>query len=418
VERATRLILECCGGRAGPLSDMQGALPACEPIRVRTARVARLLGVAIPAATIATLFTRLGFSFERVDEDFLVTPPSYRFDLVIEEDFVEEIARIHGFDAIPAVAARHAQTMVPYAEAVRPAMAVKQRLVARGWQEAITFSFVSSAWESTLFPARDGRTAPIAVTNPIAAHLDVMRTTLAGGLLDVLRTNLARKHERVRVFEAGRCFWRADQGYHQPVRLGGLAYGDVLPEQWGCAARPVDLFDVKGDLEGLVAPRNLTTERAEHALLHPGRAASVLLDGSPVGWIGELHPRIVKEFEIPRAPILFELDLLSLLTGGLPVARAVSRLPVVRRDLAVVVADSLPVQEILSALEAASPGHVEAIRLFDVYRGPGIEQGKKSLAILVLMQDTERTLTDVKIDATMAGLLQVLSSRFDATLRQ
>jgi len=418
VERATRLILECCGGRAGPLSDLQGALPRSEPIRVRTARVTRLLGVAVPAATIAALFGRLGFSFERVGEDFLVTPPSYRFDLGIEEDFVEEIARLHGFDAIPAVASRHAQTMLPDAEAVRPAMATKRRLVARGWQEAITFSFVSSAWESTLFPARDGRAAPIAVMNPIAAHLDVMRTTLAGGLLDVLRTNLARKHERIRVFEVGRCFWRADQGYDQPVRLGGLAYGDALPEQWGSAARSVELFDVKGDLDALVAPRTLTTVRTEHALLHPGRAASVLVDGSPVGWLGELHPRIVKEFEIPRAPILFELDLASLLTCGLPTARAVSRLPVVRRDMAVVVADSLPAQEILTALGAAKPAHVDAITLFDVYRGPGIERGKKSLAILVLMQDTERTLTDVEIDATVAGLLQVLASRFGATLRQ
>jgi len=162
----------------------------------------------------------------------------------------------------------------------------------------------------------------------------------------------------------------------------------------------------------------LTTVRTEHALLHPGRAASVLVDGSPVGWLGELHPRIVKEFEIPRAPILFELDLASLLTCGLPTARAVSRLPVVRRDMAVVVADSLPAQEILTALGAAKPAHVDAITLFDVYRGPGIERGKKSLAILVLMQDTERTLTDVEIDATVAGLLQVLASRFGATLRQ
>jgi phenylalanyl-tRNA synthetase beta chain len=308
--------------------------------------------------------------------------------------------------------------MLPDAEAVRPAMAIKRRLVACGWQEAITFSFVSSAWESTLFPARDGRTAPIAVTNPIAAHLDVMRTTLAGGLLDVLRTNLARKHERVRVFEAGRCFWRADQGYAQPVRLGGLAYGDALPEQWGYAARAVDLFDVKGDLAGLVAPRALTTARTDHALLHPGRAASVLVDGSPVGWLGELHPRIVKELELPRAPILFELDLASLLDCGLPAAHPVSRLPVVRRDLAVVVADSLPAQEVLAALEASKPRHVDAIRLFDVYRGGAIGHGKKSLAILVLMQDTERTLTDADIDATVAGLLQILNARFGATLRQ
>jgi phenylalanyl-tRNA synthetase beta chain len=308
--------------------------------------------------------------------------------------------------------------MLPDPEAVRPGIALKRRLVACGWQEAITFSFVSSAWESTLFPARDGRTAPIAVKNPIATHLDVMRTTLAGGLIDVLRTNLARKQERIRVFESGRCFWRANQGYDQPLRLGGLAYGDALPEQWGCATRSVDLFDVKGDLEGLVAPRILTTERFEHALLHPGRAARVLVDAMPVGYLGELHPRLVKEFELPRAPVLFELDLASLLAGGLPMARPLSKLPVVRRDMSVVVADSLPAQKVLAALDAAKPVHVDAIRLFDVYRGAGIEPGKKSLAILVLMQDTERTLTDVDIDATVAGLLRILVARFGATLRQ
>jgi phenylalanyl-tRNA synthetase beta chain len=418
VERATRLILDCCGGRAGPLCDVRGALPQCEPIRVRPARVARLLGVKVPVGTIAAIFGRLGFSFKRVGEDFLVTPPSYRFDLAIEEDFVEEIARLYGFDAIPAVASAHQQTMLPDPDALRPGIALKRRLVAYGWQEAITFSFVSSSWESTLFPARDGRTAPIAVKNPIAAHLDVMRTTLAGGLIDVLRTNLARKQERIRVFESGRCFWRANQGYEQPLRLGGLAYGDALPEQWGRVTRSVDLFDVKGDLEGLVAPRTLTTERFLHALLHPGRAARVLVDAVPVGYLGELHPRLVKEFELPRAPVLFELDLASLLAGGLPMARPVSKLPVVRRDVSVVVADSLPAQEVLAALDAAKPVHVDTIRLFDVYRGPGIEPGKKSLAILVLMQDTERTLTDVDIDATVAELLRILVARFGATLRQ
>ena len=296
-------------------------------------------------------------------------------------------------------------------------MAIKRLLVARGWQEAITFSFVNSAWESTLFPARDARAAPIRVRNPIATHLDVMRTTLAGGLIDVLRTNLSRKQERLRVFEAGRCFWRAAQGYEQPLRLGGLAYGDALPEQWGCTARPVDLFDVKGDLAGLVAPRTLTTERAEHPLLHPGRAARVRVDAVEAGWLGELHPRIAKEFELPRSPILFELDLATLLLGRPPVARPVSRLPVVRRDLAVVLADGIPAQEVVSALEAAKPPLVDHIRLFDVYRGPGIDPGQKSLAILVLMQDTERTLTDVDIDATMAELLRILAVRFGATLR-
>jgi phenylalanyl-tRNA synthetase beta chain len=256
------------------------------------------------------------------------------------------------------------------------------------------------------------------VQNPIANHLDVMRTTLAGGLIETLRTNLARKHERIRVFEAGRCFIRAGQLCDQPLRIGGLAYGPAAPEQWGVPKRPVDLFDVKGDLEAFVAPRTLTTERAPHPLLHPGRAARVEVDGEPAGWLGELHPRLVLHFDLPRAPVLFELDLIPLTRRPLPAAQPVSRLPIVRRDFAVVVDEGVPASALLHVLMIAKPARVEAIRLFDVYRGAGLPQGKKSLAILVLMQDTERTLTDADIDATLAELLRVLRDRFGATLRQ
>ncbi len=400
------------------MGDEQGRLPRRAPVRLRTARVARLLGISVPDGEIASLFRRLGLAFERSGDGFLVTPPSYRFDLVIEEDLVEEIARLHGYDAIPAAASAHVQSMLAKPETAAPSIALKRTLVTRGWQEVITFSFVSSAWEATLFPPHAERTAPVAVLNPIASHLDVMRTTLAGGLIDVLRTNLARKQDRVRVFEAGRCFARMGQGYDQPMRLGGLAYGDALPEQWDVAKRSVDLFDVKGDLEALVAPRALTTERAAHPALHPGRAARVLVDGATVGWLGELHPRVVKEFQLPRAPILFELDHLPLTTRALPAALPVSKVPVVRRDLAVVVDDGLPAQELIAALVAGKPPRVEAVRLFDVYRGPGIGPGKKSLAILVLIQDTERTLTDAEIDATVAQLLRIAIDQFGATLRQ
>jgi phenylalanyl-tRNA synthetase beta chain len=418
VERATQLIIEICGGHAGPTGDAQGKLPRRDPVRVRPARVARLLGIDVPEATIAALFSRLGFAFKRAGDHLLVTPPSYRFDLAIEEDFVEEIARLHGYDAIPAIAAAHVQTMLRAPEDSVAPIIIKQRLVARDWQEVITFSFVSSSWEAVLFPRTDERAPPVAVLNPIASHLDVMRTTLAGGLIDVLCTNLARKQDRVRVFEAGRCFTRAGEGYDQPLRLGGLAYGDALAEQWGAAKRAVDIFDVKGDLEALVAPRAVTTERSEHPALHPGRTARVLLDGEPIGWLGELHPRVVRTFDLPRAPMLFEVDLLPLLNRPLPAARPVSRLPVVRRDLAIVVDEALPARELLAALADAKPVVVDAIRLFDVYRGPGIGPGKKSLAILVLIQDTERTLTDAEIDATVAQLLRTAVDRFGATLRQ
>ncbi len=418
VERATQLMLEICGGRAGPLGNVTGILPRRDAVRVRPARVARLLGLAIPEATIATLFDRLQLAYTRAGADFLVTPPTYRFDLAIEEDFVEEIARLVGYDAIPATPAAHVQAMLPDPEAGVAVGTLKRQLVARDWQEAITFSFVSSAREAALFPDRDATAAPIAVLNPIASHLDVMRTTLAGGLIEVLRTNLARKHERVRVFEVGRCFVRAGDRFDQPRRIGGLAYGLSAPEQWGLAKRPVDLFDVKGDLEALVAPCMLVAEAVTHPMLHPGRGARLRLDGQAVGWLGELHPRLVKALEIPRAPVLFELDLDPLTARPIPVAQPVSRLPVVRRDFAVVVDEALPASTVLDALMAVKPAPVETIRLFDVYRGTGLPPGKKSLAILVLMQDTARTLTDTEIDATVASLLRVLQDRFGGTLRQ
>jgi phenylalanyl-tRNA synthetase beta chain len=417
VERATQLIVEICGGRAGPLDDVVGVLPPREPVRVRPARVKRLLGIDVPDETIGTLFARLGLAFTRDGKDFIVTPPSSRFDLAIEEDFVEEIARLVSYDAIPAKPSAHVQTMLPDPEDAISPLALKRMLAARDWQEAVTFSFVSSATEAKLFPERASAAAPIAIQNPIASHLDVMRTTLAGGLLEVLQTNLARQHDRIRVFEVGRCFLRDSNGAEQPMRIAGLAYGPAVPEQWGAAKRQVDFHDVKGDLEALVAPRKLATEASGHPLLHPGRSARVTLDGAAIGWLGELHPRLAKDFELPRAPIFFELDVAPLLPHPMPAAQPVSKLPVVRRDFAVVVDEAIPAGALLDALEAARPPRVLALRLFDLYRGPGLPSGRKSLAILVLMQDTERTLTDADIDATLADLLRVLQVRFGAVLR-
>jgi phenylalanyl-tRNA synthetase beta chain len=308
--------------------------------------------------------------------------------------------------------------MLPTPEAKTTCSVLAHRLVARDWQEAITFSFVNSLWEAALHPNRPNSAAPIAVLNPIARHHDVMRTTLAGGLVDVLRTNLARRHDRIRVFEIGRCFLRTDQGFAQPQKVGGLAYGNADGEQWGTPMRQVDLFDVKADLQALVWPRDLATERGTHPALHPGRAATVTLDGKEIGWLGELHPRLVGHFELPRAPILFELDIDALGAAKVPVAQPISRLPVARRDLAIVVDDALPAQTIIAALRALALPQIDTIRLFDVYRGAGLPRGKKSLAILVLMQDTERTLTDAEMDAIVARLLRVVADNFGGSLRQ
>jgi phenylalanyl-tRNA synthetase beta chain len=416
IERATQLIIEICGGRAGPLSDAiaQPDLPRRDPVRVRSARIARLLGVAIPDSIIAEVFTRLELPFTCNDGEFLVTPPSRRYDLAIEEDFVEEVARIHGYEAIPATARAHIEHMLPDPEAQRPRSAIKRALAARDWQEIVTFGFVSSATEAALDPAAN----PVKVLNPIAAHQDVMRTSLLPGLIDTLVTNVNRKAPRVRIFELGRTFHRAGPGFDQPLRLGGLAYGPAAPEQWATPMRDVDFFDVKGDLEALAAPRRIKTRRHVYAALHPGRSAQIDIAGKAVGWLGELHPRLVRHFDLQRAPVVFEIDLAALTDGELPAGRPVSRQPVVRRDLALVVGEEVPAQALLDALDAAKPPHVISLGLFDVYRGRGLTDGQKSLAILVLMQDTSRTLTDADIEATEALLLSVARDKFGAMLRQ
>jgi len=273
---------------------------------------------------------------------------------------------------------------------------------------------VSSQMEAAL----DAAAQPIKVQDAIAAQLDVMRTALLPGLVETLRANLNRKIGRARMFELGRTFRRQPPGFEQPLRVGGLAYGPADPEQWGTARRDVDFFDVKGDLEALMAPRLLVTERFAHPTLHPGRCARILVEGREAGWLGELHPRLVREFELPKAPVAFELDLDILTSGRLPTARPVSRFPIVRRDLALVVDENLPAQTLLQALERAKPAHVISLGLFDVHQGRGLTDGRKSLAILVLMQDTSRTLTDADIDATEALLLSVAREQFGATLRQ
>jgi phenylalanyl-tRNA synthetase beta chain len=415
VEHATELLVAICGGHAGPLSDVKGPLPAREPVRVRASRVRRLLGVELSIAQIAEVFTRLHFDFTRDGDDFVVTPPSYRFDLAIEEDFVEEVARIHGYESIPATTGAHRTAMLTLPETLRPLPALRERLVARDWQEIISFGFVDSQVEAALDPSG----TPIRVLNPIAAQRDVMRRTLLPGLLEALQTNLNRRESRLRLFEIGRVYREARATEDaQPMRIGGLALGDSLPEQWSSKpARTVDFFDVKGDLEALASPRRVTTERAEHPWLHPGRSARVLVERVEAGWIGELHPRLVRGFQLPKTPVVFEVDLAAFTARPVPSVRAVSRQPVVRRDVAVVLDDAVPAQAVLDALQSEKAAHVESIAIFDAYRGAGLPPGRKSVAILVLMQDTARTLTDADIEATVADIVALLARRFGATLR-
>ncbi len=413
LDRATQLILEICGGESGPVSEALGTLPARTPVKLRVSRVERVLGVALKSADIAPMLARLGMKAQETGNEFSVTPPSYRFDIAIEEDLIEEVARVHGYENIAAHAPQAAMRMLPHVEAQRPVSALREALVLRDYQETVNYSFVEAEWEKDLC----GNTAPVALQNPIAAQMAVMRSGLLGGLLASLRTNLARKQPRVRLFEIGGCFSaKPGNGYQQNERVGGLAYGAALPEQWGAAARNVDFYDAKGDVEALLGLRHAQFEAAQHPASHPGRSARILLDGRPVGWIGELHPQWQQRYELPQAPVWFELELAALTHAAVPHARDVSRLPPVRRDLAVVVSEAVSVQALLDSMAAEKAPYVTELAIFDVYRGKGVEDGKKSLAFRVLLQDTHKTLTDAEVDQSVARLISALQ-RGGAQLR-
>lgn len=420
IERATRLILDICGGEAGPVVEAVAAdkLPARAPIRLRASRVRRVLGIDLSADAVAGMFERLELQVSREGDDFIVTPPSYRFDVEIEEDLIEEIARIHGYDNIPSHAPRGPITMLPRPEAKRDTMSLRRQVAAREYQEVINFAFVEEAWEKDLA----GNTNPVRLANPIASQMSVMRSTLIGGLVSNVVTNRKRQTTRVRVFEIGRCFahdaaGQPVDGYHQPVRIAALAAGFAKPEQWGEANRNVDFFDVKADLEALLFPRVAEFERASHPALHPGRSASVKVDGKVVGFIGEVHPVWVQRYELGTAPVVFELDLDVLLQSVTPAYAELSRFPAVTRDLALVVDQQVASGALLAGLQAVAPAIVQRIELFDQYQGKGVEPNRKSLAFRVVMQETQRTLEDAEVDAAMNALTRHAEEALGAKLR-
>lgn len=430
VERITQLILEICGGKAGPVDDQAVNLPQRAPVKMRVSRANRIIGVKIDADEIANIFTRLRLPFEREDDAFLVTPPSHRFDIEIEEDLIEEVARIYGFEKIPARPPVATSEMRATNETQRSIHDIRHALAARDYAETVNFSFVDAEWEHD-FAGNDN---PIRLLNPIASQLSVMRTTLFGSLISVLRHNLNRRADRVRVFEAGRVFL-ADpsvkageltvEGYTQPKRVGALAYGPAVDEQWGVATRAVDFFDVKGDLEALLAPAAARFVKAEHPALHPGRSARIEVDGRAVGWIGELHPRLMQKYELPHAPVMFEIDTDALIARALPAPTDVSKFPPVRRDIAVVVDQAVEVQalfdEMKKALAEDACRFVQKVVLFDEFRAKsntsgGLAAHEKSLAFRVTLQDAAGTLQDEVVDQAIHTLVERMA-RAGARLR-
>jgi phenylalanyl-tRNA synthetase beta subunit (EC 6.1.1.20) len=412
MQRATQLLLDICGGRAGPVSECVADLPSRAPITLRLARLARVVGIALDADRVEADLRALGAQVERRDDSLIVTPPSFRFDLAIEEDLIEEAVRLFGYDNIPAQPPAAPSVMLPHDETRLADDAMRAALVGLDYQEVITYSFVDPAIEASVL----GNTTPLLLVNPIAAQLSAMRTSLWGGLIETLRHNLNRQQERVRIFELGRVYLHADSGLEQPQRIGGLAMGSAFPEQWDAAARRVDFFDVKGDLERLFGGA-LDTWRGEHPALHPGQCAQLVLNGKAVGWLGALHPRLVQSLSLTAAPVLFELDLDAVSHLGLPRHAALSRFPQVRRDLAFVMDAAIPVGDVLAVMQQASTAIVSTLSVFDQYRGPGIAADQKSLAFRVVMQDTARTLMDTEVDDAMAKLAAAVIREFNASLR-
>ncbi|MDP1611744.1 MAG: phenylalanine--tRNA ligase subunit beta [Sulfuritalea sp.] len=424
IERATQLIVDICGGQPGPVVEAVSTahLPQRRPVRLRTARAAKVIGIQLGADRIEAILKGLGLGVERQGEDFLVTPPSFRFDMEIEEDLIEEIARIHGYDNIPSPPPVARMAMMPATEHSRTAMSLRRLVAARDYHEVVTYSFVEAQWEADFSAAQAGGAQPIVLANPIASQMGVMRSTLIGGLVGTLVANRKRQNERVRIFELGRCFKRDAgagpvAGFDQPLRLAALATGPAQPEQWGAPGTRVDFYDVKADVEALFAPRRLEFVKTGHPALHPGRCATVSLDGQPVGVVGELHPRWVQKYELGTAPVVFELELPAVLATPFPRYEEVSRFPAVIRDLALVVSQNQALAPLLTALRAAAPAVVRDVALFDVYQGKGLGESEKSLAFRIVMQDTQRTLEDAEVEAVIADLLAVASRDFNASLR-
>lgn len=414
LERATALILDICGGKAGPVTEIRNDLPRREGVKVRQKRVASILGVDLGVELISEYFRRLQFSYTVAGDTFYVVPSAARFDLVIEEDFIEEIARMYGYDLIPAQLPKVPVHMLAEPETnASPIKRLHQVLTAKDYQEVINYTFVDAHWEAD-FSEND---EPIGVKNPIASHMSVMRSSLLGGLIHNLQFNLNRKQSRIRIFEIGSCFSKEDNKAKEVENLAALCSGSAYPEQWGLSGRVIDFYDIKMDVESLFWPRSIYFEPALHPALHPGKSARILLNRKPVGWIGELHPRWQSKYHLSQSAILFELQTEAVAIELLPVMYPLSKFPPVRRDIAVVVKSDVSAANLLEAMNSEKDHSISEISLFDLYSGEKLAQGKKSLAFRILLQDSEKTLTDQEIDQSVNRLIDILERKFGATLR-
>ena len=419
IERATGLIMEIAGGRPGPVVEAldEEALPGTSSVELRMMRLNRLLGAKLDTGSVQSMLERLGMDVRRDDDRFEVVAPTARRDIEIEADLIEEVARIHGYDRLPTRHPGGEIVVKAPAEAQTSERALRQQLAARGFQEIMSWSFVSQELLNRLSMGEGAQ--PLA--NPLSREMAVLRTSLLPGLLDVAGRNLRRQLPSFRLFETGHCFHNGAESFEEAWRLGLLMTGDVRPEHFSGKPRAVDFFDLKGEVEHLLAfnavDGKVSFERTELPWLHPGQAARLLIDGVQAGWLGQLHPALSGDLELDRPVFVAEFDGSSISGRRLPEHRDSGRFPAVRRDIAIVVSDEYPAGELIEAVRESAGGLLENCVIFDQYRGEGIETGFRSLAIGLILRDVSRTLKDREIDALLETVLADLDSRFGAKLR-
>ena len=422
MERASALLLDIVGGEAGPIIEAlaEEFIPQEKAVTLRQARLDRVLGIAIAPDTVSDILQRLGLKVDYFDLQWQVTVPAYRFDISIEEDLIEEIARVYGYNQIPNVAPTAALKMTPKPEKKLRLEHLKASLVNRDYQEAITYSFVDPKIQLQLFPELAGLVLP----HPISVDMSVMRVSLWPGLLQAVSYNQKRQQSRVRLFESGLRFVPDEKeasGVRQQNVIAGVISGNRNNEHWDREDSGVDYFDIKADVETLLAnTSNLTDfefKTAQHSALHPGQSAEIYRGNTLVGYVGAIHPRFEKALGLNGRAFVFELEIDALGEKILPLAQEISKFPSNRRDIAVVVNDDEVVGEILNCIEKSGANQLVGLNLFDVYQGKGIEPGKKSLAISLILQDKTRTLEENEIQATVDEILAKLSDQFGASLR-
>jgi phenylalanyl-tRNA synthetase beta chain len=419
VERATQLLLTICGGSAGPVTTVEHAadLPERPAVALRPERLRAVLGIEVPAKQVAEIFERLEMKAEQTKEGWRVTPPAFRFDVAIEEDLIEEIGRMFGYDAIPATPGEAVGRLGAASEHVVEPDDIADLLAARGYAEAITYSFIDAGLDALVSPGEP----PVELANPIASDLAVLRRSLWPGLIEAARLNVSRQRQRVRLFELGPQFAAAERGVAQTQVAAGLALGTRAAEHWDGAGPDVDYFDVKGDVEALLrltgSPEEFRFEAGAHPALSPGRTARILRRDRLVGWLGALHPELAKRIDKKRTAVVFALQLDALTPAAVPAFERYSKFPSIRRDLAIVVAEDVSADALTKAARAAAGEILREVRVFDVYRGKGVDSRRKSIGLGLILQDASRTLTDDDADQTKRSVMQKLEREFGATIR-